>query len=129
MNSLRAIAVAIFGAVAAITPPLPAQPATKLITARTLTQMKASYSADYGDFDCLLRECPDQSQTLDEYRVADYNGEKYYVITSLRKYNGALDRWEPVRMVTDYQQIEARRIWLPRSLGPLASAKSLEPTR
>src|SRR5277367_3378719 len=203
MNSFRAIAMAIFGAVAVTTPPLAAQPATKLITARTPTQIKASYDAHQGDFAFLLGDWEftavsheygkfrgywsavrlDQGQILDEYRVTGDNGETYYVSTTLRTYNAALDRWELAGMnqgnglqdigagqragaemhieqrfdvisqdpsiwriryyniqpdrfswtadrshdggktwVKDYQQIEARRIGPPRSLGPLARA-------
>ena len=38
----------------------------------------------------------DEGQVLDEYRVAGDDGETYYVTTSLRNYNSALDRWELV---------------------------------
>ena len=37
-------------------------------------------------------------QILDEYRVVGDKGETYYVTTTLRAYNGALDRWELIGM-------------------------------
>jgi hypothetical protein len=36
----------------------------------------------------------DKGQILDEYRVVGDEGETYYVTTTLRNWNGALDRWE-----------------------------------
>ena len=37
-------------------------------------------------------------QILDEYRVTGDSGETYYVTTTVRSYNAALDRWELVGM-------------------------------
>ena len=36
----------------------------------------------------------DEGQILDEYRVVGDSGETWYVTTTLRNYNGMLDRWE-----------------------------------
>jgi hypothetical protein len=164
-------------------------------------QMKASYDAHKGDFDYLLGDWEFTTvskkygkgrgywsavrlvtgQILDEFRIVGDKGETYYVTTTLRAYNAALDRWELVGMdgtgglqdigtgyrkgnevhieqqfgvaaqnpsilriryrniqpdrfswradrsddggktwISDDQQIEARRIGPPRSLGPLA---------
>jgi hypothetical protein len=118
MNSLRPIALALFGVMAVIAPPLPAQTATKpitaSITARPPAQIKASCDAHLGDFDYLLGDWEftavsheygkfrgywsavrlDQGQILDEYRVTGDKGETYYVTTTLRSYNATLDRWE-----------------------------------
>jgi hypothetical protein len=122
MHSFGPIGLALFGAIAAIAPPLRAQAATKLITklitARTPAQIKASYDAHRGDFDYLLGDWEftavsheygkfrgywsavrlGQGQILDEYRVAGGNGVTYYAITTLRSYNAMLDRWELVGM-------------------------------
>lgn len=77
---------------------------------------KASYDAHQGEFDYLLGDWEftatsqaygkfkgywsavrlDKGQILDEYRVVGDSGETYYVTTTLRNYNGALDRWELV---------------------------------
>jgi len=167
-------------------------------------QMKASYDAHKADFDYLLGDWEFTTvsktygkgrgywsamrlvtgQILDEFRIVGDNGETYYVTTTLRAYNAALDRWELVGMdgagglqdigtgyrkgtevhieqkfgvaaqnlstlriryyniqpdrfswradrsndggktwISDDQQIEARRIGPPRSLGPLAPAR------
>jgi len=118
MNSFRPLFLALSGAIAVMAPLLSAQPAAKLITARTPAQIMASYDAHRGDFDYLLGDWEftavsheygkfrgywsavrlDQGQILDEYRVAGDNGETYYVTTTLRTYNAALDRWELVGM-------------------------------
>lgn len=37
-------------------------------------------------------------QILDEFRIVGEGGETYYVTTTLRAYNAALDRWELVGM-------------------------------
>jgi hypothetical protein len=37
-----------------------------------------------------------EGQILDEYRIVGDSGDTYYVTTTLRNYNGALDRWELV---------------------------------
>jgi hypothetical protein len=168
-------------------------------------QMKASYDAHKADFDYLLGDWEFTTVSkkygkgrgywsavrlvtgaiLDEFRIVGDDGETYYVTTTLRAYNAALDRWELVGMdgagglqdigtgyrkgnevhieqkfgvaaaenpstlriryyniqpdrfswradrsedsgktwISDDQQIEARRIGPPRSLGPLAPAR------
>jgi hypothetical protein len=87
-----------------------AQPADK----RTPEQMQALYEAHKGDFDYLLGDWEftamsreygkmrgfwsavrlNEGQILDEYRIVGDKGETYYVTSSLRNYNKALDRWE-----------------------------------
>jgi hypothetical protein len=168
-------------------------------------QMKASYDAHKADFDYLLGDWEFTTVSkkygkgrgywsavrlvtgaiLDEFRIVGDDGETYYVTTTLRAYNAALDRWELVGMdgagglqdigtgyrkgnevhieqkfgvaaaqnpstlriryyniqpdrfswradrsedggktwIGDDQQIEARRIGPPRSLGALAPAR------
>jgi hypothetical protein len=81
---------------------------------RTPEQIQASYAAHKGEFDYLLGDWEftatsqqygkfqglwsavrlDRGQILDEYRVVGDEGETYYVTTTLRNWNGALDRWE-----------------------------------
>src|SRR5215831_3058011 len=81
-------------------------------------QIQASYAAHRGDFDYLLGDWEfttistqhgqgrgfwgavrlDTGQILDEFRIVGDNGETYYVTTTLRAYNAALDRWELVGM-------------------------------
>jgi hypothetical protein len=81
---------------------------------RTAEQMQASYAAHKGEFDYLLGDWEftatsqqygtfhglwsavrlDEGQILDEYRVVGDEGETYHVTTTLRNWNGALDRWE-----------------------------------
>jgi len=81
---------------------------------RTREQMQASFEAHKGEFDYLLGDWEftaesheygkfrgywsavrlDKGQILDEYRVVGDQGETYYVTTTLRNFNGALDRWE-----------------------------------
>jgi hypothetical protein len=81
---------------------------------RTREQMQASLEAHKGEFDYLLGDWEftaeshefgkfrgywsavrlDKGQILDEYRVVGDQGETYYVTTTLRNFNGALDRWE-----------------------------------
>jgi hypothetical protein len=181
-------------------PPLSAQTNAN----RTQEQIKASFNAHKGEFDYLLGDWEftaanpqygkfhgkwsavrlSEGQILDEYRVVGDNGETYYVTTTLRNYNGALDRWELVgadagtglqdigtghwegdemrieqtfgvargtpsvwriryhhirpdsfswtadrstdggkTWTANYQQIEARRIGPPRSMGALAPGK------
>jgi hypothetical protein len=83
---------------------------------RTGEQIQASFAAHRGEFDYLLGDWEftgtnqqygkihgfwsamrlDKGQILDEYRVVGDQGETYYVTTTLRNYNGALDRWELV---------------------------------
>ena len=83
---------------------------------RTPEQIKASFDAHKGEFDYLLGDWEftatsqaygrfkgywsamrlEKGQILDEYRVVGDKGETYYVTTTLRNYNGALDRWELV---------------------------------
>jgi hypothetical protein len=96
----------------AIVAPLSAQSGAR----RTPEQIKASYEAHKGDFDYLLGDWEftaasqefekfrgrwsavrlDEGQILDEYRVVGDHAETYYVTTTLRNYNGLLDRWELV---------------------------------
>ena len=81
-------------------------------------QMLARWDAHRGDFDYLLGDWEftaengdygrfhgvwsalrlPNGQILDEYRVTGDSGETYYVTTTLRSYNAALDRWELVGM-------------------------------
>ena len=83
---------------------------------RTPEQLRASFEAHKGEFDYLLGDWEfsaenreygkfrgywsavrlDDGQILDEYRVVGDDGETYHVTTTLRNYNGALDRWELV---------------------------------
>jgi len=98
----------------AITSPLFAQTVPK----RTPEQIKASYDAHQNEFDYLLGDWEFTSvsreygkgrgywsavrlaegQILDEFRIVGDSGETYYVTTTLRAYNGVLDRWELVGM-------------------------------
>ncbi len=199
--------ILLLAAIAALAPSLSAQnagppPAPPTPPARRSgEQIQASFDAHKGEFDYLLGDWEftavnaqygrmrgywsavrlAEGQILDEYRVVGDSGETYYVTTTLRNYNGALDRWELIgadagaglqdvgsgrrvgaemhieqtfgvahgnpsvwriryynieadrfswsadrspdggrTWVKDYQQIEARRIGPPRSLGPLA---------
>ena len=81
-------------------------------------EMQARWEAHKGDFDYLLGdwEFTAQSQQfgqfhgvwsavrlpggqiMDEYRVVGDSGETFYVTTTIRSYNAALDRWELVGM-------------------------------
>jgi hypothetical protein len=83
---------------------------------RTWDQIQASFASHKGEFDYLLGDWEftgtnqqygkihglwsavrlDEGQILDEYRVVGDEGQTYYVTTTLRNYNGALDRWELV---------------------------------
>lgn len=83
---------------------------------RTGEQIQASFEAHKNEFDYLLGDWEftaesreygkfrgywsavrlDEGQILDEYRVVGDKGETYYVTTTLRNFNGALDRWELV---------------------------------
>ncbi len=105
-------AATLFASILAITPPLAAQSLSK----RTPEQIRASYDAHKGEFDYLLGDWEFTSvsrefgpgrgywsavrlaegQILDEYRVVGDSGQTYYVTTTLRNYNGAVDRWELV---------------------------------
>ena len=87
-------------------------------TAKTPAEMKASYDAHRGDFDYLLGDWEfttvsrdhgtgrgfwsamrlAEGQILDEFRIVGERGDTYYVTTTLRAYNAALDRWELVGM-------------------------------
>jgi len=87
-------------------------------TPRTEEQIRAAFESHKGEFDYLLgdwefeaatREFGEfrgrwsavrlvEGQILDEYRVLGDSGETYYVTTTLRAYNAALDRWELVGM-------------------------------
>jgi hypothetical protein len=83
---------------------------------RSADEIRALNEAHKGDFDYLLGDWEftaeskeygkfgglwsavrlDTGQILDEYRVTDEKGETIYVTSTLRNYNGALDRWELV---------------------------------
>lgn len=83
---------------------------------RTADERRASFAAHKGDFDYLLGDWAftgmnqqygtlhgywsavrlPEGQILDEYRVVGDSGQTYYVTTTLRNYNSALDRWELV---------------------------------
>jgi hypothetical protein len=104
--------VGLFAALLAIAPAASAQTTEK----RTAEQIQASFDAHKGEFDYLLGDWEftaesrehgkfrgywsavrlDEGQILDEYRVVGDKGETYYMTTTLRNYNGALDRWELV---------------------------------
>lgn len=88
------------------------------IPKKTPEQIKASYDAHQNEFDYLLGDWEfssvsrewgkgrgywsavrlSEGQILDEYRIVGDHGETYYVTTTLRAYNGVLDRWELVGM-------------------------------
>jgi len=88
------------------------------IPKKTPEQIKASYAAHQNEFDYLLGDWEftsvsrewgkgrgywsavrlSEGQILDEYRIVGDHGETYYVTTTLRAYNGVLDRWELVGM-------------------------------
>ena len=106
-----ALTFIVAGMLAAVaTPPTSAQTVPK----RTPEQIKASYDTHKGDFDYLLGDWEftaeskefgkfrgywsavrlNDGQILDEYRVVGDKGQTFYVTTSLRNYNGVLDRWE-----------------------------------
>jgi hypothetical protein len=86
---------------------------------KTEKELQASIEAHKGDFDYLLggweftsvskQHGPGKGfwtavrlatgQILDEFRVVGDNRETWYVTSTLRSYNAALDRWELVGMV------------------------------
>jgi hypothetical protein len=103
--------------VAALLPATISFPASaQTVPKRSPEEMRASYDAHKGDFDYLLGDWEftadskeygkfrglwsavrlDGGQILDEYRIVDDRGDTMYMTTSLRNYNGALDRWELV---------------------------------
>jgi hypothetical protein len=105
--------------VAALLPsimPSPAPLSAQTTGRRTWEQIQAAFHAHKGEFDYLLGDWEftavsrqwgkmrgywsavrlDEGQILDEYRVVGDTGETYHVTTTLRNYNGALDRWELV---------------------------------
>jgi hypothetical protein len=104
--------VGLVAALLAFAPAASAQTTAK----RTAEQIQASFDAHKGEFDYLLGDWEftaessehgkfrgywsavrlDEGQILDEYRVVGDQGETYYMTTTLRNYNGALDRWELV---------------------------------
>jgi hypothetical protein len=108
-RAIRSFGLLLMATLAA-TPALRAQTPPK----RTPEQIQASYAAHKGEFDYLLGDWEftgtnqqygkiqglwsavrlDKGQILDEYRVTGDDGETYYVTTTLRNWNGALDRWE-----------------------------------
>jgi hypothetical protein len=91
-----------------------AETTARATAAKTAEQMQASFEAHKGEFDYLLGDWEftaesqeygkfrgywsalrlDEGQILDEYRVVGDAGETYYVTTTLRNFNGALERWE-----------------------------------
>ena len=109
-HAIRSCSGMIIAALSLAVPPLSAQTTPK----RTPEQIQASYAAHKGEFDYLLGDWEftatskqygkcrglwsavrlDKGQILDEYRVVGDEGETYYVTTTLRNWNGALDRWE-----------------------------------
>jgi hypothetical protein len=84
----------------------------------TPEEMQARWEAHKGDFDYLLGDWEFTAesqqygqfhgvwsavrlpggQIMDEYRVVGDSGETFYVTTTIRSYNAALDRWELVGM-------------------------------
>ena len=108
-RAIRSLALTVVTSLAAA-PILQAQTPAK----RTPEQIQASYAAHKGEFDYLLGDWEftgtnqqygktqglwsavrlDKGQILDEYRVVGDEGQTYYVTTTLRNWNGALDRWE-----------------------------------
>jgi hypothetical protein len=97
-----------------VPPALPAQ----TTTTRTPEQIQASYQAHRSEFDYLLGDWQftaqsrewgtyggawsavrlSEGQILDEFRVLGDSGTTLYVTTTLRAFNGMLDRWELVGM-------------------------------
>lgn len=81
-------------------------------------EMAARWAAHRGDFDYLLGDWEFTAesqqygtfhgvwsavrlpggQIMDEYRVVGDSGQTFYVTTTIRSYNAALDRWELVGM-------------------------------
>jgi len=119
---MRRLIPSLYAAVLAATllaaaPPLAAQTRDR----PTAEQLRASFQAHKGDFDYLLGDWTftgenrqygklrgywsatrlDGGQILDEYRVVGDKGETYYVTSTVRAYNAALDRWELIGMDGD----------------------------
>jgi hypothetical protein len=110
MNILRLLTGALLVAL------LAAQTPAKKKTAK---ELQASFDAHKGDFDYLLGDWEfttvskehgpakgfwtavrlDTGQILDEFRIVGDKRETWYVTSTLRSYNAALDRWELVGMV------------------------------
>jgi hypothetical protein len=85
---------------------------------KTAEQMQAAFEAHSADFDYLLGDWEFTTvskkygkgrgywsaarlatgQILDEFRIVGDNGETYYVTTTVRAFNAALERWELVGM-------------------------------
>ena len=85
---------------------------------RTAEQIEASFKAHQDEFDYLLGDWEFtatsqefgklrgfwsavrlvEGQILDEYRIVGDKGETFYVTTTIRAYNAALDRWELIGM-------------------------------
>ena len=108
--------ILLMAAIAAIAPSLSAQTAGTAPPSprRTDEQIQASFDAHKGEFDYLLGDWQftavnaqygrmrgfwsavrlAEGQIIDEYRIVGDSNETYYVTTTLRNYNGALDRWE-----------------------------------
>jgi len=103
-------AILVFAAGLTISSPLSAQTTAR----RSGEQIQAAFSAHKGDFDYLLGDWEftvtnpqygtsrgywsavrlADGQIVDEYRVVGDSGQTYYVTTTVRNYNGALERWE-----------------------------------
>lgn len=108
------LAGALLASMLTISSPTTAQTIPK----KTPEQIKASYAAHQNEFDYLLGDWEftsvsrewgkgrgywsalrlSEGQILDEYRIVGDHGETYYVTTTLRAYNGVLDRWELIGM-------------------------------
>jgi hypothetical protein len=83
-------------------------------TPRSWEQVQAAFQAHKDEFNYLLGDWEftsvnqqygeargfwsairlDEGQILDEYRVVGDSGQTWYVTTTIRNYNGALERWE-----------------------------------
>jgi hypothetical protein len=115
-NIMRQSAACIYAGMLAAVLTVPSL-AAQAVPKRTAEQIQASYDAHHRDFDYLLGDweftsvskehgkgrgfwsavrLSEGGQILDEYRVVGDNGETWYVSSTLRAYNGVLDRWELV---------------------------------
>lgn len=85
---------------------------------KTQEQLETAYAQHRGDFDYLLGDWEFTAvgqengefrgywsavklageQILDEFRVVGDGGETFYLTTTIRSYNAALDRWELIGM-------------------------------
>lgn len=143
---MRSLAVTLLlAAAAAAAPSVSAAQATR-------AEMGARWEAHRGDFDYLLgdweftassEEYPQfhgvwsavrlpTGQIMDEYRVVGDSGETYYVSTTIRSYNAALDRWELVGMEgggglqdTGTGRREGDEVHIEQTFGVVAGRPSL----